>query len=49
MKNKLCDIHTILGDENKLAYLVNEFDAYWEGGKDQKASWENIDWICEQW
>ena len=47
MKNKLCNVVTLVGDQNKVNYLVNEFDEYWNTS--EAASWDCVEWICNEW
>ena len=47
MKNKLCNVLTLLGDQNKVNYLVNEFDEYWNTS--EATCWDCVEWIYNEW
>ena len=46
MKNALFDVRTMIGDEERVNYLVNKFDDWFIH---DHTSWESVDWLCNEW
>ena len=37
----------LVGDQNKVNYLVNGFDEYWNTS--EATCWDCVEWICNEW
>ena len=46
VKNNLSSVETVIGDDRKLAFLVNKFDKCMNQDNE---TWDNLDWVCQKW
>ena len=45
MKNPLLDVEALIGNKQKVEYLVMKFDDYFKSGTN---TWSDINWICDE-